>query len=79
MSDATLLAPVRLTLELALASTVVLIVLGTPLAWWLARTRSALRPLVEATKADEVMITTMIFDHAARKRSYTLLAQAAKD
>ena len=48
MSDATLLAPVRLTLELALASTVVLIVLGTPLAWWLARTRSALRPLVEA-------------------------------
>jgi luciferase family oxidoreductase group 1 len=38
-----------------------------------------LRPLVEATKADEVMITTMIFDHAARKRSYTLLAEAARD
>ncbi|MPZ57110.1 MAG: MsnO8 family LLM class oxidoreductase [Rhizobiales bacterium] len=33
-----------------------------------------LLPLVEATKADEVMITCMIYDHAARKRSYELLA-----
>ena len=43
-----MLVPVRLTLELALASTVVLLALGTPLAWWLARTRSALRTPVEA-------------------------------
>jgi luciferase family oxidoreductase group 1 len=33
-------------------------------------------PLIEATKADEVMITTMIYDHAARKHSYELLAEA---
>ena len=33
-------------------------------------------PLIEATKADELMVTTMIYDHAARKRSYELLAQA---
>ncbi len=32
-------------------------------------------PLMEATKADELMVTTMIFDHAARKRSYELLAK----
>ena len=32
--------------------------------------------LVQSTKADEVMITTMVFDHAARKRSYELLAEA---
>jgi hypothetical protein len=32
--------------------------------------------LVDATKADEVMITTMVYDHAARKHSYTLLARA---
>jgi hypothetical protein len=32
--------------------------------------------LVTSTKADEVMITTMVFDHAARKRSYELLAEA---
>jgi luciferase family oxidoreductase group 1 len=35
-----------------------------------------LMPLVEATRADEVMITTMIYDHAARRRSYELLAEA---
>ncbi len=33
-------------------------------------------PLIEATQADEVMITTMIYDHGARKRSYELLARA---
>jgi len=35
-----------------------------------------LMPLVEAARADEVMITCMIFDHEARKRSYELLADA---
>ena len=32
--------------------------------------------LAESTKADEVMITTMVYDHAARKHSYELIAQA---
>ena len=31
--------------------------------------------LVESTKADELMVTTMVYDHAARRRSYELLAQ----
>src|ERR1041385_6245057 len=31
--------------------------------------------LVQSTKADEVMMTTMVFDHAARKHSYALLAR----
>ena len=35
-----------------------------------------LRDLIAATKADEVMVTTMIYDHAARRRSYELLAEA---
>jgi luciferase family oxidoreductase group 1 len=35
-----------------------------------------LEPLIETTKADEVMITTMIYDHAARKHSYELMAEA---
>ena len=39
------------TLRLALVSTLVLLVLGTPLAWWLARTRARLRPAVEALVA----------------------------
>ena len=34
-----------------------------------------LRALIEATRADELMITTMVYDHAARKHSYELLAQ----
>ena len=33
-------------------------------------------PLIEASKADELMVTTMIYDHAARRHSYELLAQA---
>jgi molybdate transport system permease protein len=40
-----------LTAKLAGVSTVVLLVVGTPAAWWLARTRSKLRPLVEAMVA----------------------------
>jgi luciferase family oxidoreductase group 1 len=36
--------------------------------------RAKLMQLADATKADEVMITTMVYDHAARKHSYTLLA-----
>ena len=41
------LLPFWLSLRLALTTTLVLLLLGTPLAWWLARTRSAMRPLVE--------------------------------
>src|SRR5262249_58141933 len=32
--------------------------------------------MIAATKADEVMVTTMIYDHAARRHSYELLAEA---
>ena len=35
-----------------------------------------LAPMIATTKADEVMVTTMIYDHAARRHSYELLAQA---
>ncbi len=40
-----------------------------------ATVRARLMPLIEATKADELMVTTMLFDHAARKHSYELLAK----
>src|SRR5262245_28116541 len=36
----------------------------------------ALSQMLTATKADELMITTMVYDHAARRRSYELLAEA---
>jgi luciferase family oxidoreductase group 1 len=35
-----------------------------------------LEPVIAATKADEVMVTTMVYDHAARRHSYELLAEA---
>ncbi len=44
---------------------------GTP-----ATVRERLAPLIATTKADELMVTTMIYDHAARRHSYELLAHA---
>jgi luciferase family oxidoreductase group 1 len=41
-----------------------------------ATVRERLAFLVEATAADELMVTSMIYDHALRKRSYELLASA---
>jgi luciferase family oxidoreductase group 1 len=35
-----------------------------------------LLPLIETTRADEIMVTTMVYDHTARRHSYELLAQA---
>jgi molybdate transport system permease protein len=37
-----------ITLKLAAVTTMLLLVLGTPLAWWLARTRSIVKPVVDA-------------------------------
>ena len=45
------LAALRVTLLLAAVSTLILLAIGTPLAWWLARTRSRLRPVVETLVA----------------------------
>lgn len=40
-----------LTVRLALVTTAILFVVGLPLAWWLATTRSRVRPAVEAVTA----------------------------
>jgi len=45
------LHPLLLSLQLAAAATLALLVLGTPLAWWLARTGSRLRAPIEALVA----------------------------
>jgi molybdate transport system permease protein len=50
MNDADLQA-VHVTLRLAAVSTAVLLVIGTPLAWWLARTRSRWEAAVSAVVA----------------------------
>ena len=38
--------------------------------------KDCLLALAEATQANEIMITTMVFDHGARRHSYELLAEA---
>jgi luciferase family oxidoreductase group 1 len=38
--------------------------------------KTQLEAFLDETKLDEVMVTSMIYDHEARKRSYTLLAGA---
>jgi luciferase family oxidoreductase group 1 len=40
-----------------------------------ATVKSRLDALIASTQADEVMVTTMIYDHEARKHSYELLAE----
>ena len=42
---------VRLTAQLAALSTLLLLIVGTPIGWWLARTRSPAKPLVAAAVA----------------------------
>jgi molybdate transport system permease protein len=51
MLDADDLQALRLTAELAGVTTVLLLLLGTPIAWWLARTRSRLKGAVAALVA----------------------------
>jgi molybdate transport system permease protein len=45
------LGPLWLSLHLAAVTTLILLALGTPLAWWLARTRSGIKPAIEALTA----------------------------
>lgn len=45
------LGPLWLTLRLAALVTGLLLVIGTPLAWWLSRSTSRIRPVIEAVTA----------------------------
>jgi molybdate transport system permease protein len=45
------LGPLWLTIQLAAITTAILLILGTPIAWWLAHTRSPVKPVIEAITA----------------------------
>jgi molybdate transport system permease protein len=45
------LSPLWLSIRLGAVVTVVLLIVATPLAWWLSQTRSKLRPVIEAITA----------------------------
>lgn len=50
------LGPLWLTIKLASITTAFLFLIGTPLAWWLATTRSRLRPFIEALTALPIVL-----------------------
>jgi molybdate transport system permease protein len=54
--DAADLAAVWLTLKLATTVTLLLLAIGTPLAWWLARTRSRVKNVVAAIVALPIVL-----------------------
>ena len=51
----------------------------SPTRWWARRRRcgSGIAEFVDRERPDEIMATAMIFDHAARLRSFELLAEIA--
>jgi molybdate transport system permease protein len=51
MDNSALWPPILLTLQLAIVTTLILLLIGTPLAWWLTRSRARLKPAIEAVVA----------------------------
>src|SRR5215831_11372860 len=50
------LSALWVSVRLATLTVVFLLLVGTPLAWWLAHTRSRFRPLIEATVALPIVL-----------------------
>ena len=51
-----LLAPLWLSVQLAAITTVLLLVIATPIAWWLAQSRSRWKPLVQTLVAMPIVL-----------------------
>jgi molybdate transport system permease protein len=50
------LGPLLLTVKLASLTTLILLIIGTPIAWWLATTRLKIKPLIEAIVALPIVL-----------------------
>ena len=61
-----------LTLQLATVTVCVLLIVGTPLAWWLARTQSRLRTIIEAVVALPLVLPPTVLGF------YLLIAMSPK-
>jgi molybdate transport system permease protein len=48
--------PMWLSIQLALVTTLVLVLIGTPLAWWLSQTKWKLKPAVQAVVAMPIVL-----------------------
>ena len=51
-----LFGPLWLSAQLALVTTIILVVIGAPVAWWLARTTSRVKPAVQAVVAMPIVL-----------------------
>ena len=51
-----LFAPLWLSVQLATITTLVLLVVATPIAWWLAQSRSGWKPLVQTLVAMPIVL-----------------------
>ncbi|QJC56263.1 Sulfate transport system permease protein CysT [Polaromonas vacuolata] len=60
MLDAAGLDAITLTIKLAASTTAILLVLGTPLAWWLARTRSRFKSFAAALVALPLVLPPVV-------------------
>lgn len=56
MSVSEIWSPLFLTIKLAIVTTTLLLLGCTPLAWWLARTRSPIRPFIESLVALPIVL-----------------------
>ena len=56
MDTPALLAPLWLSVQLAAVTTLLLIIIGTPIAWWLAQSASRYKPIVQATVALPIVL-----------------------
>ena len=48
--------PLLLTAKLATVTTLILLVIGTPVAWWLANSKMKARPIIEAIVALPIVL-----------------------
>ena len=51
-----LLGPMWLSIQLALVTTIVLVIIGTPIAWWLSQTNTRWKPAIQAVVAMPIVL-----------------------
>ena len=56
MSDLSILTPLLLSAQLALVTTILLLAIGMPMAWWLSQTRSRFKPVAQAIVAMPIVL-----------------------
>jgi molybdate transport system permease protein len=56
LTGMSIFAPLLLSVQLALVTTVVLLLIGTPIAWWLSQTPSRFKPVAQAVVAMPIVL-----------------------